>query len=379
MTTARVSVKPTLLHWACERSRIDGMELAARFPKLDAWLSDEVQPTFKQLEDFARATHVPFGYLFLPEPPEEPLPIADFRERSPGPPSGDLLDTIYAAQRRQDWFKEYATTERLDAVEWIGRVTLKDKPAEIAARLRKLLGFEANQRKEHANWEAATKVLADRAQGLGVLVAVSGIVGSNTKRKLDAEEFRGFSLVDSLAPYVFINGADHKAAHAFTLCHELAHLALGFAGLSNEDLGEFRHEQVESWCDAVAFEILAPNDRLTTARDDKDVQRIAGELTRELRVSPLVAVRRVAEHSELPERVFTRCYQATVDALPKTGGGAGGNFYATALKRVGHRFARDVVASALEGNTTFTEAFRLLGVRNSTAFQELSRRLGFAP
>jgi Zn-dependent peptidase ImmA (M78 family) len=375
----RVQVKPELLRWACERSRIDELELSARFPKLGAWVSGEVQPTFKQLEVFAKATHVPFGYLFLPDPPDEPLPIADFRERSPGPPSGDLLDTIYAAQRRQDWFKEYATSERLDAVEWIGTATLQQRPSDVGARLRAFLGFEPGQRNEHANWEAATRALADRVQALGVLVSVNGVVGSNIRRKLDPAEFRGFSLVDSLAPYVFINGADHKAAHAFTLCHELAHLALGRPGLSNEDLGEFRHEQVEAWCDVVASEILAPSELVPEARDEKGVQRTSEELTRKLKVSPLVTVRRVIERSELPANTFARCFSDAVEALPKASEGTGGNVYATTLKRVGHRFARDVIASTLEGNTTFTEAFRLLGVRNSTAFQELSRRLGLAP
>lgn len=375
----RVQVKPELLRWACERSRIDALELSARFPQFEAWVRGERIPTFKQLEAFANAMHVPFGYLFLPEPPDEPLPIADFREHSPGPPSGDLLDTIYAAQRRQDWFKEYATSERLDVIEWIGSASLQHAPSEVATQLRRLLGFEPGRRGEHANWEVATKALTDRAQALGILVSVNGIVGSNTRRKLDPGEFRGFSLADPLAPFVFVNGADHKAAHAFTLCHELAHLALGCAGISNEDLGELRHQQVEVWCDAVAFEILTPSEHVSGARDEKGVQQAANELTRELRVSPLVAVRRVVERSNLPARTFERCFRAAVEALPKAGPSTGGNFYATTLKRVGRRFAHDVIASTLEGNTTFTEAFRLLGVRNSTAFEELSRRLGFAP
>lgn len=374
----RVAVEPEILRWACERSRIDERDLSVRFPKLETWLKGDVAPTLKQLEMFAKTTHVPFGYFFLTEPPQESLPIADFRERSPGPPSGDLLDTIYAAQRRQDWFKEFATSERLNAIEWIGYANVMMKPGDVAAHIRNLIGFEPNKRTEYANWEAATRVLGERVQSLGVLVSVNGVVGSNTRRKLDPSEFRGFSLVDPLAPLVFVNGADHKAAHAFTLCHELAHLALGQSGLSNEDLGEFRHEQVEAWCDAVASEILAPSDYVTKAHDDRSVSQAANDLTRELRVSPLVAVRRVAERSELSTSAFRRCFSATVEALPKERDVTGGNFYATALKRVGHRFARDVVASTLEGNTTFTEAFRLLGVRSSASFQELSRRVGLS-
>jgi hypothetical protein len=52
----------------------------------------------------------------------------------------------------------------------------------------------------------------------------------------------------------------------------------------------------------------------------------------------------------------------------------GGDYYALALRRIGRRFARDVIASALEGNTTYHEAFRLLGVRNSTTLAKLSSR-----
>ncbi|HMR10867.1 MAG TPA: hypothetical protein PKA88_34050, partial [Polyangiaceae bacterium] len=62
----RVQVKPELLRWACERSRIDELELSVRFPHVEAWERGEKQPTIKQLEAFAKATHTPLGYFFLP-------------------------------------------------------------------------------------------------------------------------------------------------------------------------------------------------------------------------------------------------------------------------------------------------------------------------
>ena len=60
----RVPVRPELLRWALKRSGRDVNDLARRFPRLPAWERGEKQPTMKQLESFAEATHTPFGYLF---------------------------------------------------------------------------------------------------------------------------------------------------------------------------------------------------------------------------------------------------------------------------------------------------------------------------
>src|SRR5713101_5584929 len=75
----RVAIQPNLLRWACERAGVDRADLEHKFPKLAAWESGTAQPTLKQLEAFAKATYTPVGYLFLPEPPVERIPIPDFR------------------------------------------------------------------------------------------------------------------------------------------------------------------------------------------------------------------------------------------------------------------------------------------------------------
>ncbi len=93
----RIAVSPRVLRWARERAGLDVADLEGKFPRLAEWEEETSLPTMKQLESFANAVHVPFGFLFLPEPPEMPLPFADFRtveSRRPQGISPELMDTI---------------------------------------------------------------------------------------------------------------------------------------------------------------------------------------------------------------------------------------------------------------------------------------------
>lgn len=100
MPILRVPVKPELIRWARERADPEQDDKAAKkLKKLPEWESGVVRPTLTQLEEFARTVHVPIGYLFLSEPPEEPVPIPDFRTftgQAVNRPSPNLLETIYA-------------------------------------------------------------------------------------------------------------------------------------------------------------------------------------------------------------------------------------------------------------------------------------------
>ena len=119
----RVAVNPDLLRWARERAGVVAAgELTTRFPKLEEWEGGTARPTLNQLEAFARAAHVPIGYLFLPEPPEEPLPIPDFRTvdgRGVRRPSPSLLDMIYACQERQSWYREFSLASRMPEADFV--------------------------------------------------------------------------------------------------------------------------------------------------------------------------------------------------------------------------------------------------------------------
>ncbi|MGH3545280.1 MAG: DNA-binding protein, partial [Mycobacteriales bacterium] len=209
----RVNVEPDLLRWAVERARWSQDLLAQRIPQFDNWVTG-ARPTLKQLEKFAQATHTPLGLLFLPEPPAEDVPIPDMRtlgSQSVQNPSVNLLDTIYQCQIRQDWYRSYANRHGLPGVECVGAVSAASPPELAADNIRQLLDFDLDDRAVFANLEDALRQLINRIENIGVLVMVNGVVGADTHRKLDPEEFRGFALADPTAPLIFVNGADTKA------------------------------------------------------------------------------------------------------------------------------------------------------------------------
>lgn len=378
----RIPVNPELLTWARERAGLDTLALARRFPRLSEWEAGELQPTLRQLEDFARAVHVAVGLLFLPVPPDEPLPIPDFRtvgDRDLKRPSPNLLDTIYLCQQRQDWFRDYARVHSLPALDFIGTARVQDPPQKVAEAMRQTLELNIAQRQRLPTWTDALRQLIGKMEDAGVLVMASGVVGSNSHRKLDVEEFRGFALSDDLAPLVFINGADSKAAQMFTLAHELAHLWLGESGISDPETGRLAATGIERWCNAVAAEFLIP---LSLLRQDyqadapivDEIQRLA----RSFKVSTLVALRRLFDAGFIDESTLWQSYReelARIRALERSGSG-GGDFYRTLGARTGKRFARAVLSSTLEGQTLFQDAFRMLGVRKTSTFYEAARELG---
>ncbi|MBI1290459.1 ImmA/IrrE family metallo-endopeptidase [bacterium] len=382
----RVEVKPELLIWARERAGRDQDSLIKKFPKLRNWEEGERMPTLRQLEDFARTVHVPFGYLFLPTPPVENLPVPDYRtiaNEEVGRPSPDLLDTIHQCQHRQEWYREYAITAGEGALDFVGSVRVGAGVEETAELMRTRLGFDVQGRKkESRNWEESLRRFIGLAEDAGVLVMVSGIVGSNTHRKLNPREFRGFALADSHAPLVFINGADTKAAQIFTLAHELVHIWAGQSALSDATMTDVPQKELEQWCNRVSAEFLVPMAQLrkdynASAELDSETQRLA----RDYRVSTLVILRRIHDMGIIDGQEFWKRFHAELARLKKLAeekgdSSGGGDFYNTLGIRASRRFARAVIATTLEGRGSFTRAFRLLGVTQTSHFNEFARRLG---
>lgn len=382
MNTVAASIP--VLRWAARRAHVGDDAVSARFPRWAEWLSGEAQPTLRQMEDFARWTHTPFGYFFLPEPPAVALPVPDFRtvrDAALAEPSGDLLETLYLCQQRQDWYRDFARLHGFAALAFVGSANMQQRPEAVAALMREVLGVSVEERRKLPNWEAALRDLIAAAERVGVLVMASSVVGSNSHRKLNVDEFRGFALADALAPLVFINGADNKSAQMFTLSHELAHLWLGETGVFDTDAGNVPGRPTERWCNRVAAELLMP---LASVREAHDPSAAVDDeiraLSRSFKVSTLVALRRLFDGGFIDEATLRETYgreQARLLALSRRSTG-GGDFYRTLSARTGKRFARALVASTLEGQTLYRDAFGLLGVRSTEVLHRVAHELGVA-
>lgn len=376
----RVRIRAELLIWARERAGYDQDLLLHRFPKLADWERGTTQPTLKQVEDFAKATHTPVGFLFLPEPPVEQIPIPDFRTIRNKPiarPSPDLLDVLYVCQQRQEWYRDFARSAGESPLSFVGSASVNSSVEAIAESIRHALGFDLEERRQTPTWTEALRLFIGQADAVGVMVMCSGVVLNNNKRALDPEEFRGFALADGLAPLIFINGKDTKAAQMFTLAHELAHIWLGQSALSDSQALRLPGHQVERWCNQVAAEVLVPIEAVSREyRKTADLNVETQRLARLFKVSTLVVLRRIRDSKGLKKDAFQSAYQEELERLMAIPGGSGGDFYLTQGARASKRFARALVISTLEGSTLYRDAFRMLGFSKLETFQKLGRSLG---
>ena len=376
----KIQINPQLLNWAIERSMKSTDDLMSKFPNLENWKNETKSPTLRQLEEFAKATFTPVGMLFLKTPPEEVLPIDDFRtfqDDDFSRPSANLLDTIYASQQRQEWYQIYCRQNGFTKQSIVGKWTIKDKPEDVAKELCQIFSFHH----KYSNW---TNALSDRialVEKQGILVMSSGVALGNTHRNLDLNEFRGFALSDEYAPVIFINAKDSVAARSFTLMHELAHIVIAQNGVSNTNSYNENGNNIEKWCDKVAAEILVPGQKFkqnyhyNLDKLDEDLPHFA----KLFKVSTLVILGRIYDLGYLNERDFWRLFRAEktrlVKILQQKKQNNGGNYYNTKPISVSKLFVKTITASTLEGNTLYRDAMQLLNIKSMKVFNNITEKM----
>lgn len=360
---ARVPIRPDSVLWAMQRTGMDEETLAKRLsisPKrLQAWLRGKEKPTYKQAASLAKKLHVGFTSLLLPPPRKIELPIRDLRvgKNYGAEPSPELLEIIYDALRKRDWYRQYRGYNELP---FVGRFNWQQAtPERVAEDICKVIDFGAVRQKS-GNWDGFLTKAVTEIEKAGILVLRSGIVGSNTSRGLSPEEASGFAIADPVAPIIFVNAKDSVARRNFTLVHELAHIWVGQDALDNYDDESAPNfsKGLERFCDQVAANVLMPAEMFAQAWQD-DPEYAA----RRFKVSVLAVLVRALELGHIEQNDFAYLYKEALErSKQERKGKPGGNFDVSLPARNSPTFTRAVVGSLQQGDLSYREAASLLGV-----------------
>lgn len=378
--TVYVDIKPEMIEWAIERSGKSKDD----FKKELKWFSDKKKPTFKQLQEFAKKTFIPFGYLFLESPFEETLPIVDYRtllDRQKKKISANLRDTIYSMQNRQEFIRDYLINEGYNQFSFFDPCLINLSPAVVAERIKNNLNLKKDWISECKNSDDVFKKLRNTLEDFNVFVFTGSYVGSNTNRSLDINEFRGFTLNDEYAPVIFINTNDSKAAKLFTLVHEVVHVWTGTYGITgNSYLEENVNNTTENFCNKVAGEFLVPEEIFLQSWEkyQNDTERIR-KLANIFKVSELVIAKRgydckvitYCNYKSIFEQTQTK-WNFRKEQSKEEGKTKGGDYYNTIKMNVGHRFFQMISESIGNGSLLFTDAYSLTNTSSKTLHKIIS-------
>lgn len=375
----KIKLQPNVLKWVRERARLGVAELAKKLgveEEIVTKWEETGELSDAKARQLAQKTYAPFGYLFLPQPVDEKLPISDFRRVSPtssSAPTPDLLDVLYHAQRRQNWYREYLIENLEEPLPFVGKATFKTPPPDTAQDIRRTLGIGPHIAASCQNWEEAMRYYVEAIEEARILVLRSSIAEGNTHRSLSVDEFRGFALSDKYAPLIFINGADARTAQMFTLAHEIAHIWLGESGISNLERTYPSGNEIEQYCNSVAAEVLLPLDLIRSQwRQGSSVQNELTRLSFRYKVSRIVVLRRAKDAGFISDQVYVRLYENEM-AAPRRGGG--GDYYLNEQLLNSRRFSVAIIQDAKEGRTLYQDAMNLLGIKKEETFRKFAESL----
>src|SRR5690554_5495079 len=362
-----VNIKPNMLTWAVARAGYDLAEFIEKVPNLKKWLDGDKNPTVKQLEAFSKKVHLPFGYLFLAEPPKETLPIPFFRTN--GQQNQDVnvnvYDTILLMQQRQDWLRNYLQDNDFEPLEFVSRYKGIFNVERIVDSIRKTLNLTEAWAAEFGTWEEAMNKLVERIEDAGITTVFNGVVENNVYRKIPVDECRGFVLVDDFAPFMFINNADAKAAQMFTIVHELAHIWTGHSAAFDFRKLQPADDPIEVLCDKIAAEFLVPKDAFNQFWANTPIIKSA---SRHFRVSEIVIARRALDTGKITKAAFFEFYNdyKNREFVKKENIPSGGNFYATTRKRLSPTYAVHINNAVNSGQLLYRDAYKLTSLKGDT-------------
>lgn len=367
MNKVEFQISRKMIDWIADKEGITVNDLADKLvpKKQDKFLNGIVNKSIA--EKLVKLGKIPFGYLFLQTPPESKLEqIPDFRQTVGATPlTKDFYDTFYDIEYKQSWYKEYlhevGNTTELD---FVGKFKYKDSSYEkVATDICNRIGFDITKELPKLKNDSYFKKLSELIEKIGILVFKNGIVGTNTHRPLNVQEFRGFAIADKIAPIIFINGNDSFSAQIFTLCHELAHIWVGETGVSNWSY----EKDIESFCNKVAAEILMPHVEFCKHWNTNEDQSYADKienLSNYFKVSKYTIAIKALTLNLISNDILEIIKVNFITKVKKSS--SGGNFYNNIPLRNSNKLTNIIVSYAITQKLPLREAGNLLNIKADT-------------
>lgn len=388
--TAKYPVSPHVLDWAIMKSGQDIIGLENKLPKLNDWRKEADNNhaflSISNIKHLSETLHIPFGYFFLEEPPQESEMAIAYRSienKLYEHPSRGLEETIEDMQRKQDFVREIRK-QSFDRLGYVGSHNINSSYIQIANDIRDTCELPIDWNLKQKDNREAIKYLQRQIAQNGILLFKNGIVLTNTQRPLALEEFRAFVLVDEYAPLIFINTQDALSAQLFSICHELAHIWLGQAEILNDyaDFKETRYtnKSLERLANRVASELLMPKEQIPTLfEDDFSLDKVE-QVAKQLKISQQVVAIGLHNEKFISKATFNKLYDEILQNVERAleerkAARPGGDYYNTYLYNIDHNFFNLVSTQAAEGNLSYTEAYSLLNLKSGKAYTKALKKL----
>jgi Zn-dependent peptidase ImmA (M78 family) len=312
MASVKALITPQVISWARQQSGFELEVVAKRLSvdkdKIQSWESGVDLPTIPQARELSKIYKRPLAVFYMPEPPEGFQTLRDYRklarteERMFSP---EMLELIRTVQDHQAWLKDYLRSEGVESLSFVGSVRLSAH-VKVAELIRKELDYDIEQQINTSGRYEALRLFISKIEEAGIFIVRQG--------GIELSECRGFVVSNEVAPFIFLNLEDAKAAQLFTLAHELAHIWLGNSGISNLGYrGSFlsrSEDEVEQFCNRVASEIILPSSRFDIEFSNLDsgieVDKRIEALSKIFKVSEEVIARRLLSLSVISEADYRR-------------------------------------------------------------------------
>jgi Zn-dependent peptidase ImmA (M78 family)/transcriptional regulator with XRE-family HTH domain len=389
MSRVKALITPSVIRWARERAGLSLEDAARRIRRpvedIKAWESGASLPSISQARKASEVYRRPLAVFYLSEPPKDFETLRDFRslpDTEPRDFSPQLALLIRMTNYRQEWMHEFLLKEGFEPLSFVGSTTVSNSPRDVALDILRVLGLSPQEQRDCNTRHDALRLWIQKAEAAGVFVF--------RQRHIALVEARGIAFSDSIAPFIFVNSGDSRAAQIFTLAHELAHLWLDLSGVSNLELHgrtlDVQSHSVETFCNKVAANAVLEEQIFQQEWVSQDhhwpiedrIQQISGAL----KISEEVVARRLLERGIISQDLYQELRQSYQDRWEKLefrerqrlkSSKGGPSYYVTSVARNGYAFTQTVVGAFMSGDILGRDASSLLDVKVSNL-----RRLGEA-